>query len=295
MRSPPPHTNAKRHHLIPEAYLRRFSFDRRRLHVFDRTSGKFRVDVPRNVAVESEFNTITTKAGEKERFTEARLAELDGAAIKCTTKLERGDQLTRQERWCVSFFLGFAETRGRGFRNEMVPQTPEEEDQHVGFVDRKFAGAFSAMIGVTLEPRTIERMISEEMAGVTYFGSGIYEIGNMIEAAFLSARYCFWSDWLVASAPNGFTFVTSDRPIGLLRGNDPFDVHTIKVLPLSPTSVLFVRPSSRENMPVAFEVTTPEVVRVANIATARRSDRYVIASSKERLLETVRLAKLATE
>jgi hypothetical protein len=277
--------------------MHRFSYDGRRLHVFDRASGKFRVDVPRNVAVESEFNTLTTKTGEKQRFPEARLAELDDAAIKCADKLEHGDQLTREERWGVSFFLGFAETRGRGFRDTVATQIPKEEGSQVGFVDEKFAEAFSAAVGVTLEPRTIERMIIEDTADVAHFGSGMHEMGIMIEAAFLSARYCFWSDWLVASAPNDLAFVTSDRPVGLLKpggavfSNDPFDVETIKVLPLSPKSALFVRPSGREDAHVPCAVMTPEVVRIANVAVAKRSDRCVIAASENHLRQAVTLAK----
>jgi hypothetical protein len=83
-----PTSDAKRHHLIPESYMLRFSTDGRRISVFDRIARTFRTDVPRNVAVESELNTVVTRTGEKDRAAEARLADFDSAAINCFGKLE---------------------------------------------------------------------------------------------------------------------------------------------------------------------------------------------------------------
>ena len=161
-----PHTDAKRHHLIPESYLLRFSSDGRRVHVFDRKSRKVRLDVPRNVAVEREFNTVVLDDGVKERWPEARLAEVDGAAVPCFDKMERGEPLTREERWYVSFFIGFAETRGSGFRESIRARPSGSVAPESGFVDRQFARAFSAMTRVWLDVSTIERLVREDMAHV---------------------------------------------------------------------------------------------------------------------------------
>src|SRR5438045_2932937 len=118
MRHPAP-SKAKRHHLIPEWYLKRFLYDGRRVNVFDCVTRKLRSDVPRNVAVESEFNSVSTTSGVMDRSAESRLADFDAAAAGAFKKLENGDALSRDERWHVAFFAGFADTRGRGFR-EMV-------------------------------------------------------------------------------------------------------------------------------------------------------------------------------
>jgi Protein of unknown function (DUF4238) len=99
--------------------MSRFASGARRLHVFDCKRRSLRIDVPRNVAVEHEFNTVITKDETKDRWPEARLAQLDGAVVACLDKLERGEPLTREERWYISFFVGFAETRGKGFRDSV--------------------------------------------------------------------------------------------------------------------------------------------------------------------------------
>jgi hypothetical protein len=70
-----PEPNAKVHHLIPQAYMLRFSPDQKHVHVFDRLTGKSRFSGTRQVAAESEFNTVINNQGKKERWVEGRLSE----------------------------------------------------------------------------------------------------------------------------------------------------------------------------------------------------------------------------
>lgn len=288
-----PHSDATRHHLIPESYIRRFSSDGRRVHVFDRLSRKARLDVPRNVAVEREFNTLITTDGSKERWPEARLAEVDGAVVPCFNKIERGEPLTREERWHVSFFAGFAETRGSGFRGSLRRQPSGGLASESGFVDQRFAQAFSAMSRVWLDPSTIERLVREDAA---HIASGLEDIGGMVEAAFELARHIFWMHWLVGVAPTGSLFVTSDRPLGLLRpkhgfGHDPLEPRTIKVLPVSPTTALFIGDLT-EAPSIMRETVAKDLVRLANVAVARRCDRYIVGSSETVIRSAALDAKL---
>lgn len=276
-----PYTDAKRHHLIPESYMWRFAGKDRRLHVFDRKRRALRIDIPRNVAVEHEFNTVITKDGTKERWLEARLAQLDSAVVACLDKLERGEPLTREERWYISFFVGFAETRGKGFRDSVRARSSGSVVSEPGFVDRRLAEAFSAMAGVWLEPPTLERLMLEEAAPVA---SGIEEISGMAEAGFEVARHVFWMVWLIGVAPPGCLFVTSDRPLGLLRpgrgfGHDPLEPGVIKVFPVSLTTALFI--GHLTNTPsVVRETVAIDLVRLANVAVARRCDRDIVGSTE---------------
>ena len=88
--------------------MRRFSPDGQRVHVFDQITGKFRFSGTKRIAAEIDFYTLTNKDGGTERWIESRLAEID-AAVGIFDKLERGDATTREERWRVSFYLGFAD------------------------------------------------------------------------------------------------------------------------------------------------------------------------------------------
>ncbi|HEY0140532.1 MAG TPA: DUF4238 domain-containing protein [Thermoanaerobaculia bacterium] len=283
MRRKPLKSDAKRHHLIPESYMRRFAFDGRRVYVFDRVAGKLRPDVPKNVAVESEFNSILKTSGEKDRGVEAALAELDGLASQTLDKLERGESLTREERWYVSFFIGFAETRGRGFRDAVVTDMPDSIDYakpERGFVDDQFARAFSAASGVILDPWTIESLVIDATRDVA---SGAYEVGRMIKRAFEVARHAFWSEWCVVQADETEEFITSDRPLGILVkgewfGDDPREPFAIKVLPLSRRRAVIFR-ASRDDRALTYETLSGETVRMVNAAITYRYDRNLIAAS----------------
>jgi len=261
--------------------MSRFASDGRRVHVFDRRRRNLRIDVPRNVAVEHEFNTVITKDGTKERWPEARLAQLDGAVVACLDKLERGEPLTREERWHISFFVGFAETRGKGLRDSVRARSSGGVVPETGFVDQRFARAFSAMTGVWLDPSTIERLAREDVTNIV---SGVEEIGGMVEAGFELARHVFWMIWLVGVVPSGCLFVTSDRPLGILRpgrgfGHDPLEPGAIKVFPVSPTTALFI--GHLTNTPsVVHETVAIDLVRLANVAVARRCDRYIVGSTE---------------
>jgi len=271
----------------------RFASDGRRVHVFDRSRRDVRVDGVPNVAVEGEFNTVITKDGNKERWPEARLAQLDGAAVECLNKLEHDEPLTREERWYISFFVGFAETRGKGFRDSLSARSSGGVVPETGFVDQRFARAFSEVTGVWLEPSTIERLVREDVA---HIASGIEEIGGMVEAGFEMARHVFWMDWVVGVAPPGCLFVTSDRPLGLLRpgrgpGHDPLEPGVIKVFPISPTTALFIGDLS-DTPSVVHETVAIDLVRLANVAVARRCDRYIVGSTEAVVRSAAAEAKL---
>lgn len=263
--------------------MRRFAIDGRRIYVFDRVTGKLRPDVPKNVAVESEFNSILKTSGEKDRAVEAALAELDGLAGETLNKLERGESLTTEERWYVSFFIGFADARGRGFRDAVVTNMPDTiyyAKPERGFVDEQFARAFSAASGVILDPWTIESLIIDDTRDVA---SGAYEVGSMIERAFDVARHAFWSEWCVVEAEEAAEFITSDRPLGILvKGewfaDDPREPFAIKVLPLSTRRAVIFR-ASHDDKQLTYEMLSGETVRMINAAIAYRYDRNLIAAS----------------
>jgi hypothetical protein len=147
MMHPARETDARLHHLISRGYMLRFSPDGERVHIFDQITGKFRFSKPKNVAAQIEFYTMKTKDGESRRWIESRLGEVD-AAVGIFDKLERGEEITREERFRVAVFAGFADSRGTGFRSMTPPlsarHNPEDDEE---FLPR-FAEVLSAMTRV---------------------------------------------------------------------------------------------------------------------------------------------------
>lgn len=294
MISRPPETGAKLHHQIPQAYILRFSFDDRRVHVFDRITGRFRCDGVRSVAAESEFYTLTTIEGEKERWAEGRLAQID-EGVRIFDKLERREGLTREERWHIAFFAGFAESRSAGFRQEQRERDARAEFPEDEALTRRFEDAFCAMSGVWVGFDAIEDMARQEMA---HIDRGLDDLTAMASAGMQLAGDWFSTEWLVGFAPAGSAFVTSDRPLALLRpeggfADDPFDENVIKVLPLSPRAALFI--GGQPDEPSVGSADIPaEVVRLVNASLARRATRNVIAADRALLRATAVDAKITT-
>jgi hypothetical protein len=271
----------------------RFSPDGKHVFVFDRVSNKIRRDIPHNVAVESEFNTVVAHGGTKERWAEAKLAEIDSIARPLLDKIERGESLSREERWYVSFFIAFGDSRGGGFRHELHA-SGDHEELEVGLrnVDlsqialdgedrRRFEEAFAAATGVWVDARTRARMALDDMARIASGGANVLA---MVSMGFELAQLIFHAGWVIAEAPPDSSFIMSDRPLGLWRpghglARDPFEPDVLKLFPVSPATALIIGDLARK--PFTTEQTIdPPAVRLANAAILRRSHRFVVASSE---------------
>lgn len=274
--------------------MRRFSPDGERVHVFDQVTGKFRFSKTKNVAAQIEFYTMKTKDGTSERWIESRLAEID-AAVGIFDKLERGKPITREERFRVALFAGFADTRGTGFRRTTPPlsarNNPEDDEEFLPH----FAEVLSTVTNVHLEPWVVKSIVCDDVA---HLAEGFDENSVMIAHGMELAVQFFWCDWLVGHAPEASTFITSDRPIGLITrggtsGDHAFDASVFRVLPLSPRAALCIGRRS-EHPSIDRLSLDAAAVRGANIAVARRADRNLIASSEEALRVTLTHLQLAS-
>lgn len=300
-----PETNATRHHLIPVSYMRRFSPDGRHVHVFDHEMGEYRFDNPTNIAVRREFNTLTTHDGRKERWPEAILADVDSKAAPCLDRLADYQPLSAKDRWSVAVFAGYAEARGTGFRESLRDGSHGSNDQRaIAFWEKKLQEAFAAASGVWLDMDILERMAREDAAHVA---SGMDDIGGMIWAAFQYAHSFNMMEWALAIAPEGTSFITGDRPIGVLKRwtdlsgrerlgyvHNPVEPGTEKVLPISPQLALAM---GKWVSPPTFTWVELDAatVRAVNVAVAARSDRFVIASSEDLLRGVIHDARMYPE
>src|SRR5258706_6443792 len=98
-------------HYLPQCYLEAFT-TAKRLHVFDRDTGKLRRDAPRNVAAITDYYILTGASGEREEHIEhGLLANLEGAAAPVLRRLARCESISDEEHDVVATFLAFLCTR----------------------------------------------------------------------------------------------------------------------------------------------------------------------------------------
>ena len=106
---------AKRHHYVPQFYLRYFASDAGQktptFWVYDKAGGEPRQQPPVNTAVEGHFYSFETEEGRDDRIEEA-LARLEAAAKPILDHwLSAGVRPEREEISEIGGFLAFMHTR----------------------------------------------------------------------------------------------------------------------------------------------------------------------------------------
>lgn len=273
--------------------MKRFSPDGKTVFALDRLTNLVLRTIPKNLVVEKEFNTVINRDGKKERWAEARLAEVDNAAKLAMEKLDSDADLSREERWALSFFIGFAESRGKGFREEAKESGFHDEYNReiagsVGssipldpVTKKRLEDAFLAASGIWVDAATLVRMAREEMSLIAEGGANIAATTSM---GFELSGQVFQSNWVLGISQPDSLFITSDRPIGLWRpqrgpARTPKEQGIFKIFPISPTRALLMFDPVRS--PILLHQTLDgKVVRLLNAAVVTRSHRYIIGSSE---------------
>lgn len=99
----------KRHHYIPQFYLKGFSSDGEHLFVLDKQAlenEKFRYQTINSIAFQKHLYTYQTKSRGKETL-EDLFSQIEGRAAAVIRKVELKQDLTDQERNDFSLFLSF--------------------------------------------------------------------------------------------------------------------------------------------------------------------------------------------
>lgn len=98
-------------HYLPRCYLDGFTSGKR-LHVFDRDTGKLRRDSSRNVAAITDYYILATEAGERDESVEhGLLAEVEAAASPVLRRLANCDAISDREHDVAATFFAFLCTR----------------------------------------------------------------------------------------------------------------------------------------------------------------------------------------
>jgi uncharacterized protein DUF4238 len=111
----------RRHHLLPQFYLRSFADKDGKVRVVDRATGHEFTTGIRNVFVERDYYTVSSVEAEDDpQLIEALYAKIEGLAAPAFEQLRAGDfPLDGQDRSEFASFMALQVTRGRMFRRWM--------------------------------------------------------------------------------------------------------------------------------------------------------------------------------
>lgn len=299
----------KKQHYIPQFYLKNFSQDGERVHIYDRAKGdkgEMRYQTTIQVAHENHFYTYQTKKGTKKNL-EALLGQFEGDAAAIIEKVHRERTLTPEEKEKLALFVGFLYTRTPAFKHK-------SEEMHTK-AGEKIARMMFRMtpkekIRKTLKEKEGKDFSDEELDDLIDFGinpkrSKIgfkypqgWWIKLMLDMGLEAAKIFYGMDWLFLFTSQPYAFITSDNPFLLIPPEDYNRFYGVglitpkarKVIPLRSDICLMMGDLS-ENPVVKFVDTTKEFYKSINTYTLIGSERFCFSPDKGKLEKLVKEIK----
>lgn len=290
----------KRHHYLPEFYLKGFTRDEM-LWIFDRKAREYRRQPPRNTAVIGHYYTTATESGEKDYSIETHLAETESEAKPIIEKLEDGQTISTEERIGLAYFLALLVSRTPKHAREIE----EMADAMHKLLAKEMIPSVEAAAGLlrksgkeqSLTAESMFRFIHEERFQMK--ASRDFTISTMLDHSARFYRCIALMNWWIVHADGHSSFITTDSPLGYilddqqLRSREPvlgFASEKItKLVPLTCQTALLI---SGYGAGFGHFSVDRSQVREINLAVAVESDRFVIGRDGALLRSIVPASKV---
>jgi len=282
-------TNPKKHHFLPQFYLRGFS---REDHVclYDREKREYRRQKPINIAFVKHFYTTALEGGESDTLVEEMLSRIEGQAKPIIDDLISGKHLTLTQRFRLSRFLGFLFTRTPKFDRE----TTQLADQTHKQIAKELIPTVEAAA------RVLEKSGNDTFVTAESFFDFIHKerfqitghrnivLDFMMKHAQEASKGLFSMNWEVVHAPSKRAFITSDAPFGYIVPDNLKDTdrpilgilseEILKVIPLSPEIALRI---GAYGLGFSHVVVDRRELAKINLAVAKECDRFLIGTNED--------------
>src|ERR1700733_7565782 len=110
--------NPKRHHYLPESYLKRFTRDKA-FWVFDIQKKELRPQTPHDTGAIGYFNALEDKDGNRNFIIEEALSKIGGAIVGVMEKVDAREKLSEDDRHLLAHFVSLQMLRGPDFHDDM--------------------------------------------------------------------------------------------------------------------------------------------------------------------------------
>ena len=277
----------KLHHHVPVFYQEGFCRDGR-LWVFDRVTGKYRHDQPKNVGAKTHDYSTTDADGRKNPKVEELLGQIEDAAKPIFAKLRGGLPLTQEDRENFAYYLGFFFVRGPRFQRMLDEMSTVLVKKLTRFeTPQTFRATFDEMQETTGEDTSkidvdaVYAFARSEQYSVRL--NREYGLKAMATQAVELQNYFRQMEWLVAHADEHTAFLTTDNPMVVLPapadrtlGPSRQGVITpgaIKVFPVAADTCLMLLDRGDRVIHQRFDA---NMVREVNIDVVRRCERLVL-------------------
>jgi hypothetical protein len=292
----------KRHHYLPEFYLRGFCRDGR-FWVFDREKTEFRLQTPTNTTVQTHFYSYRREDGSNDPRLESFFSEVETLAGPIIQRAEASETISSEDRLVLSVFAGLQQSRvpdhekrqrelRRGIIEKLagnvVPATDEELAAAPSVVPPEQAGPRVSAFELV---KNLEALENDQSLAHNYFLRTIIPLATKISSVLLQMS------WMIVHPPADSAFVTTDCPFQTLPppGFDPnglegYGIGTpgaLKIMPLSQMCCLLVLDEGRLS---THGLATRKQVRQINRALTATCDNFVIGRDEQQVRYLVQKA-----
>ena len=297
---------SKRHHYLPRFYLEGFS-NTNILYVYDRKDDQYRKQTPLNTAIQKHYYTIDQKDGKKNIEIEKMLSQLEGNTKKVINNIMLRRTLSNTDKTIMSLFISFQWTRIPDFEC-MVNESMRSNIKKIGDILHKDVNRIKQTIQ-SYEKDTRDKIEIEAAKLKEFWDRGNFDIvinrnaslDMMLKIAPECARFLSIMDWVLAIAPKGYSFITTDSPFVLVPSSDE------KVKGVFQNSVGLLISGVRKFFPISQKVCVvigdlgdktqyakynKSLCKSINAKLARHAKRFIIARDQELLKSLVKEEKL---
>lgn len=294
----------KRHHYIPQFFLKGFSSDGETLHVFDRVKKEYRFQNIRKIASENKFYTYTIKG--KEENLEDLFGLIESTSKPVLDKITQGKGITMQEKADLSMFLAVLRVRIPDFKKwtEESGEKMYKKYNKIVFSNRQQVENFIKKTGKKVSKKEIDDLMgfaADESRYKVKFPPG-YWLGTMLKLSIDVADLFIDSDWDVYHFNRKLALVTSDNPVVLVppKNYHPFYGYglatpgTVKVISLNSNTCLVTKELLRNPGIYHKMWDKKDLSKWVNKITAANSDRFIFSPEKGKLEKIIKDTKIDT-
>lgn len=303
----------KRHHYIPQFYLKGFSTDKEHLYVLDKLAEgdkKIRYQTTESIAFQNNLYTFRVKANRKETL-EGVFAQLEGIAAEIIRKIENKRELSSQDRNDLALFISFLWIRVPKSKKEFEKTTKELYEKTARMSMRmrpkESIRKFLQDKGKKMTDKEIEDLINfatnEKRSKIRVDVPQEYWIKQMLTMGMEISPALEIANWEFKIAEKPFAFITSDNPF-LLMPSRPIDFDGLglltpgakKIIPITSKICLVIHEPQKDPKAV-YTTIDRDLIRKINDWIVKYSERCVyspdkgkiekIAKTKKELLEPV--------
>lgn len=294
----------KRHHYLPQFYLERFCRDKI-LQTFDRESGLYRGQAPKNTAVIGQYYTVTDKDGNKDTAIETFLSQVEGWAKPIIDKIDKGACINDEEKLNLSLFISLLYVRVPEFENllnevsdklikKIIKHECATEEQAKTIL--KEQEQFDEQLQV--RANDLVKFVQDEQYSITIPRNESLRL--MLSLSREIAAYLSLMDWLFIQSESNTSFITTDNPFTLVppqnhNGFSGIGITTkgaIKVVPLSQKTCLTILDSGKS---INYEQASIDKVKSINSTVAGNCERFIFGREEalvKNIVETTRIDQL---